>query len=182
VLYEVATGNVPFRGEISAGLIDSILHKAPTSPVPLNPDLPEALEKDREVRYQHASDLRTDLKRLKRDTDAGLEAGMAGAHRAAPLRRWWLAALAGIMLAILAVLVGMNVGGLRDRLLGRASAPRIESIAVLPLASLSGDPEQEYFTDGMTEALNADLSKIGAPQVISRTSVMQYKGVKKPLQ
>ncbi len=68
---------------------------------------------------------------------------------------------------------------------GRASQPatdgRIETLAVLPLANLSGDPEQDYFADGMTEALIADLAKIGALRVISRTSAMQYKGAKKPL-
>ena len=81
-----------------------------------------------------------------------------------------------------AVLLGLNVYGWRERLFVHAAKPRIESLAVLPLANLSGDPEQEYFADGMTEALIRELGKTNIPRVISRQSVTQYKGSKKPLQ
>ncbi|MGC2765060.1 MAG: protein kinase [Candidatus Acidiferrum sp.] len=84
VLYEMATGSLPFRGETSAAMFDSIFNKSPVAAVRLNPDLPprledvinKALEKDRNLRYQHAADLRTDLQRLKRDSDSGRSAQM----------------------------------------------------------------------------------------------------------
>ncbi len=85
------------------------------------------------------------------------------------------------VVVLLAVLFALNVGGLRERLLGGAAPGPITSIAVLPLDNLSGDPEQEYFVDGMTETLITELSKIGALTVISRQSVMQFKGTEKPL-
>jgi TolB-like protein/DNA-binding winged helix-turn-helix (wHTH) protein len=80
-----------------------------------------------------------------------------------------------------ALLFGLSLSSVRQRLLGRPKAPRVESLAVLPLVNLSGNPDQDYFADGMTEALTTDLGKISALRVISRTSVMQYKGTKKSL-
>jgi TolB-like protein/DNA-binding winged helix-turn-helix (wHTH) protein/Tfp pilus assembly protein PilF len=79
-------------------------------------------------------------------------------------------------LALIVVLVSAGVGGLRARLFAPVAPPRIESLAVLPLANLSHDPEQDYFADGMTEALIADLAQVSALRVISRTSAMHYKG------
>jgi TolB-like protein/DNA-binding winged helix-turn-helix (wHTH) protein len=93
---------------------------------------------------------------------------------------WTVAAL--LLAAIgAATLLTLNVAGLRDRLLPEPTAPRIASIAVLPLQNLSRDPEQEYFADGMTDALIMGLGKIGALRVISRQSIMRYKGSKRPL-
>ena len=108
------------------------------------------------------------------------------AMRTSPLQRWLVVASAAVIVALMALLVALNVGGLRERVLRAVGAARepplqIQSIAVLPLENLSRDPEQEYFADGMTEELITNLGKISALRVISRTSVMQYKGTKKPL-
>ncbi len=85
------------------------------------------------------------------------------------------------LLALIVVLLTYDVGGLRGRLLGHRTEPAIRSLAVLPLSNLTGDPQQDYFADGMTDALITDLAKIRGVKVISRTSVMQFKDVKKPL-
>jgi TolB-like protein/DNA-binding winged helix-turn-helix (wHTH) protein len=85
------------------------------------------------------------------------------------------------LLGLVAALVGMNVAGWRDQIFARRPKPNIQALAVLPLANLSGDTEQEFFADGMTEALITELGKISGPRVISRQSVMQYKGSKKSL-
>jgi TolB-like protein/DNA-binding winged helix-turn-helix (wHTH) protein len=85
----------------------------------------------------------------------------------------------GAIVLVMALLFALHEGKWRERLLGRASPRPIESLAVLPLTNLSGDPAQEYFADGMTEEVIAELSKIGALRVISRTSVMHYKGTSK---
>ncbi|HKW32719.1 MAG TPA: tetratricopeptide repeat protein [Candidatus Acidoferrum sp.] len=97
----------------------------------------------------------------------------------APTRRWpvVLAAVAGLLF----VGIALNVGYLPRRMSSPTLPMRIHSLAVLPLANLSGDPDQEYFADGMTEELITDLAKIGALRVTSRTSVMGYKGAHKPL-
>ncbi len=91
----------------------------------------------------------------------------------------WMAASA--LVALLAVLIGLNVAGLRERLLGGVAPGQITSIVVLPLDNMMGDTEQDYFVEGMHEALITDLSKIGALKVISRTSAMRYKDTGKPL-
>jgi TolB-like protein/DNA-binding winged helix-turn-helix (wHTH) protein/lipoprotein NlpI len=93
----------------------------------------------------------------------------------------WASALGLAVVAALVLLLGLNTGGMRDGLLGKNTAARIQSLAVLPLQNLSNDPAQEYFSDGMTDALITDLAQIGSLKVISRTSSMQYKQTKKSL-
>jgi TolB-like protein/DNA-binding winged helix-turn-helix (wHTH) protein/cytochrome c-type biogenesis protein CcmH/NrfG len=95
----------------------------------------------------------------------------------------WLAGFGALaVIAVVAIRAGFDGHAWRDRLFVHATKPRIQALAVLPLANLSGDPEQEYFADGMTEELTIELGKVSAARVISRQSIMQYKGSKKPLQ
>jgi serine/threonine protein kinase/Tfp pilus assembly protein PilF len=195
MLYEMATGMLPFRGDTSGVIVDNILNRTPVAPIRLNPELPsqleeiinKALEKDREIRYQSAADIRADLKRLRRDTES--EKGTVAAREQEPVsgpRTTWLgrrSSLYGLASAALLLVLGslaMNVGGWREHLLPSKS-PSIRSIAVLPLENLSHNQEQQYFVDGMTDALTTNLSKIGALRVISRTSAMHYKGTNKTL-
>jgi len=194
LLFEMATARRAFTEALGPHLAYAILHQMPVTPRAFNPNVPpelerivlKCLEKNPQNRYQSAKELAVDLQRLKRDTEsARVGAGLARPRegRALPY-----AAAAGVTLTIvLALLVGLNVGGLRERLLtgvgarsrpGGMPLPKIESIAVLPLENLSGDREQEYFADGMTEAVITNLGQIETLRVISRTSVMQYKGAR----
>ena len=183
VLYEMATGQRPFPETHGTRLIDSILHQAPEPPSVVNRRIPPALEavilkaldKEPERRYQSAAELRVDLERMTAPVP------LVAARRPSALpRRWGLMGAAALAIVLIALLA-FNVGGLRDRLPGKGRPSPIESLAVLPLENISGDPEQEYFAEGMTDALITDLARIGALRVISRTSVMRYKGTKKPL-
>ena len=160
VLYEMATGQQAFSGSTNAVVYEAVLNRAPVSALRFNPTMPaeleriisKTLEKDRTVRYQTASDLLADLKRLKRDLESAQALAQPVAALPASARRK-----------------------------PRGKPGRIRALAVLPLENLSRDPEQEYFADGMTEALITSLAQIGALRVISRTSAMQYKGAHKPL-
>jgi TolB-like protein/DNA-binding winged helix-turn-helix (wHTH) protein/Tfp pilus assembly protein PilF len=110
-------------------------------------------------------------------------AGSPVAGNLLPRKQWTLGVALGLLvvIGIAAVLLALNVQGWRGRLLERAK-PNIHALAVLPFANLSGDPEQEYLADGVTQQLITELGKISTPHVISRQSVMQYKGSTKPLQ
>jgi TolB-like protein/Tfp pilus assembly protein PilF len=155
VLYEMSAGIFPFQGKTTGAMLNEILNKPVENPARSDPRLPpqlgeiviKAMEKDRRLRYQSANDMLGDLLRLKRDLSRSVSGSRASSRR---------------------------VAGQRKR---AAKGPGIRSIAVLPLKNLSHDPEQEYFADGMTEALIIDISRIGSLRVISRTSAMRFKGV-----
>jgi len=185
VLYEMSTGQRAFSGNTSGVIFDAILNRPPTPPARLNPAIPvqleqiiaKALEKDRELRYRSAADMRADLQRLKRDTDSA--SAMPFSSRQASrqrLQRYWFHFVWGGGLAVLLILFGLNTGNLRDRVFGGASQARIESIAVLPFANLSNDPKTEYLSDGITESLINSLSQLPNLAVMSRNTVFRYKG------
>jgi serine/threonine protein kinase/Flp pilus assembly protein TadD len=177
VLFEMATGQRPFRDLQVSRLITSILSQAPPVPRSLRHDLsPEfenivlkSLEKEPERRYQSARDLRVDLERVAAPTQL-LPSRQSGPN----LQRRFLA-IGGLAVALLLAVVAVKIFG------GHRPPPRIRALAVLPLANLSGDPGQEYFVDGMTDELISEIGKIGALRVISRTSAMLYKNAKKSL-
>ncbi len=149
VLYEMATGKQAFSGNTSAIIFDSILHRVPTTPVRLNPNVPgeleriinKALEKDRNLRYQSATDLKADLKRLKRNIDSG----------------------------------GARVAESSDSRAGASGRQAEKSIAVLYFENLSGVKEDEYFRDGITEDIITELSKIKGLNIFSRPTVLAYR-------
>jgi eukaryotic-like serine/threonine-protein kinase len=175
LLYEMATGTLPFRGDTSGVIFDSILNRAPVPPVRLNPDLPaelerivaKCLEKDRSLRYQHASDIRTDLQRLKRDTESGRTVA-----RDVAIPRWSRRPMLIGAVAFVFVIAVIAVAAFYSGSRGHAA---INSVAVLPFSNASGDPNAEYLSDGITEGVIDRLSGLPNLKVISRTSVFRYK-------
>ncbi len=177
LLYEMATGVLPFRGDTTANLYESILQKAPAPPVRLNPDVPaeleriinKALEKDRDLRYQHASEMRTDLQRLKRDTSSASAARVRATEvHGVRRRRQYITALAALLV------LAAGVGGW---LVLRTQAPRnIDSIAVLPFVNANADPNTDYLSDGITEGVINNLSQNPRLRVMARSTVFRYKG------
>jgi eukaryotic-like serine/threonine-protein kinase len=188
VLYEMTSGRRAFVEELPSRLTDAILHQSPVAPRAFNPRISsdierivlKCLDKDPARRYQSAKELLVDLQRL--DTTSSMHTTPPTPSPTMWRRVTRLAAYGVTGLFTLAVLMyGLNVSGWRDRLMWWLAPPRIKSLAVLPLENLSHDPEQEYFADGMTEALITDIAKIRTLRVISRTSVMRYKETKKTL-
>jgi eukaryotic-like serine/threonine-protein kinase len=183
VLYEMATGTLPFRGESSGVIFKAILDGTLTSALRLNPDLPvdlehiisKCLEKDRNLRYQHASEIRADLQRLKRDS------GSANRVASIPAPRKPRAAVPPRVLIAAAALVAL-FGAFGGYLWFRArSAPVAAtlagkpSIAVLPLQNMSSEPDSAYFADGMTDEITTKLSKIQGINVASHSAVLSLK-------
>lgn len=194
VLYEMATGQRPFRDEPAPALIDAILNIQPVPPRSLNarvsPEMEriilKCLQKDPENRYHSARDLEVDLRQLALPETGTPPLPLGGTgvarfywqHRKILRLSWALLLAVGLAAAAIA----LNVGGVRGWLLGGGAPPQVRSIAVLPLENLTGDPRQDYFADGMTDQLITDLAQIGAfNRVISRTSMMGYKRTQKPL-
>ena len=180
VLYEMATAHLPFRGQTGYELSSAILNQAPRPlpsqvPTELRAVIERCLEKEPGRRYRRAGEVRAVLEAIQ----GGAVAPWAAWRYRLARRPWRSLAVALAVLVLIAA--ALNLDWLRDRLVRGAAAPRIQSLAVLPLDNLSGDKEQDYFADGMTEELITNLAKISALKVISRPTMMQYKGSKKPL-
>jgi serine/threonine protein kinase/Tfp pilus assembly protein PilF len=191
VIYEMATGRLPFHGhtiyELSAATLrESPAPLPPSLPLPLRVVIQRCLEKEPGHRYQRAGEVRAILEAPQFDPNNSLATSSSTppASETKPIaasRRTRVVWTVGLLTAILAAgLVALTVGGiLHSR--GLKSATHLQSLAVLPLDNLSGDPSQQYFADGMTDELITDLSQISGLHVISRTSAMKYKDSKKSL-
>lgn len=183
VLYEMATGKLPFRGDTSGVIFDSILHAAPVPPVRLNPDvvpklediITKLLEKDREVRYQSAAELKADLKRVKRDTESQRVLATSGQSVGGPkLRsRSWIFPAAAVIVAILA-LAGYRAYDHATRpSLGSIESKPAETMAVLPFRDISATTDDNWGI-GITDAIISRLTSLQNLAVRPTTSVMKY--------
>ncbi len=176
VLYEMATGALPFGGQTTGEMLEAIFTSQPTAPVRLNRKVPaeleriiyKALEKDRNLRYQSAAEMRTDLQRLKRDTSVSPRTSVSTAVANRQDAKKYIAIVAVFLL------IAGTIFYLKNR--SKSASPGKTAIAVLPFNDMSADKSQEYFSDGLTEELTDLLAKNPKLQVTSRTSAFSFKG------
>ncbi len=177
VLYEMATGRLPFQGDSLGLIMEATLNRNPVAPIQVNPRIHpalqavihRALEKDSNLRYQHAADMRAELQRLKRDTESGpraLEEADSGSISTAG--RLYPAGKRRVRTA------SSETTALRAQRVSRI----IDSLAVLPLENASGDPQHEYLSDGITGSLINVLATLPKLRVIAQSTVFRYKGRK----
>ena len=185
VLYEMCTGVLPFRGDATGALYDAIMNRAPVPPVRFNSQIPlkleeiihKALEKDRNLRYQHASEIQSDLKRLKRDVDSGR---WNSEHQELQARRSTgpVSEKVGVvakksrhyfLLGTALALVVLAAGLIRNRTTWQRpfgpSIPGQKNLVVLPFSAVDGQPTEQIYCDGLTETVTAKLAHIESLQV-----------------
>jgi serine/threonine protein kinase len=178
VLYEMCTGTLPFRGDTTGVIFKAILDGTPTPAVRLNPDVPaeleriihKALEKDRDVRCQSAAEVRSDLKRLKRDTESGRATALTAESGTRKHSRRAMWSLAAAVVVVAAAFLAWR--SLHARIFDAAP---IHSIAVLPFANASKRPDMDYLGEGLSEEVTNSLSRLPNLQVMARSTVSHYK-------
>ena len=176
VLYELATGRLPFRGDTATQTIDQICHAAPDPLAASRRDVPgelervvrKCLEKERDRRYATARDLVVDLRNLQRDQASGPSPAATPSRRVS--KRLLLVGAAG--------LIALLAAGAFVILRMAARGATVGSVAVLPFENSTGDPSIEYLSDGISESLTHTLSRLPGLRVISRTSAFAFKGQK----
>jgi serine/threonine protein kinase/tetratricopeptide (TPR) repeat protein len=174
ILYQMATGRLPYAGTTAGAVFDEILNKTPMSPVRINPDLPDELEriiskcmeKEEDLRYQSTRELLADLKRFSRDSGRPLTSTSGGPLPPRPTTRrpWWFGPGVALGVLILATALAWYFGAF-------SSAPVSTSVGVVPFTNSSGDTTQEALADGLTEDIVANLSRI------SGLSVYRFKDI-----
>ncbi len=183
MLYEMATGNRPFGGTSTAELTSAILRDTPIAPGELRDNVPAelervisgCLEKEPSARFPSMREVRGALQALPEEPTVPRPGSRARSHALT------IAGGVAVLIALTVFLVRSGIFEPAKRAEEAAIALEIQSIAVLPLDNYSGDPSQDYFVEGMTDALTADLARISQIRVISRGSAMQYKGEGRPL-